>query len=103
MAQGMRPPAARAVADAHPEQDGPPLTELPLYEPHGPREECGVVGIYAPGQPVARLAYLGLHALQHRGQESAGIATSDGSALRLHKRLGLVSSVFDEETLDARR
>jgi amidophosphoribosyltransferase len=58
-----------------------------------------VVGIYAPGAPVARLAYVGLHALQHRGQESAGIASSDGQQLSLHKRLGLVSSVFDEETL----
>ena len=56
-------------------------------------------GIYAPGAPVARLAYLALHALQHRGQESAGIAVSDGQRLRLHKRLGLVSSVFDEEAL----
>ncbi len=71
-----------------------------MYEPHGPREECGVVGIWAPGAPVARLAYLGLHALQHRGQESAGIAVSDGTRLGLHKRLGLVSAVFDEETLD---
>jgi amidophosphoribosyltransferase len=58
-----------------------------------------VVGIYAPGLPVARLAYVGLHALQHRGQESAGIAASDGTRLTLHKRLGLVSQVFDEETL----
>jgi len=58
-----------------------------------------VVGIHAPGAPVARLAYVGLHALQHRGQESAGIATSDGARLSLHKRLGLVSQVFDEETL----
>ena len=73
--------------------------ELPIYQPHGPREECGVIGIYAPGLPVARLAYFGLHALQHRGQESAGIATSDGAQLKLHKRLGLVSQVFDEETL----
>jgi amidophosphoribosyltransferase len=73
---------------------------LPLYEPHGPREECGVVGVWAPSAPVARLAYLGLHALQHRGQESAGIAVSDGTQLGLHKRLGLVSTVFDEETLD---
>ena len=73
---------------------------LPTYDPHGPREECGVVGIYAPGQPVARLTYLGLHALQHRGQESAGIATTDGSQLHLHKRLGLVSQVFDRETID---
>jgi amidophosphoribosyltransferase len=70
-----------------------------FYQPHGPREECGVVGIYAPNAPVARLAYVGLHALQHRGQESAGIATSDGARLSLHKRLGLVSQVFDEETL----
>jgi amidophosphoribosyltransferase len=59
-----------------------------------------VVGIYAPGEPVAHLAYLALHALQHRGQESAGIATSDGTQLHLHKRLGLVSQVFDRETLD---
>jgi amidophosphoribosyltransferase len=58
-----------------------------------------VVGIHAPGAPVAHLAYVGLHALQHRGQESAGIAASDGSRLTLHKRMGLVSAVFDEETL----
>ena len=58
-----------------------------------------MVGIYAPGAAVARLAYVGLHALQHRGQESAGIAVSDGTRLTLHKRLGLVSSVFDPETL----
>lgn len=58
-----------------------------------------MVGIYAPGLPVARLSYVGLHALQHRGQESAGIAASDGTRLTLHKRLGLVSQVFDEETL----
>ncbi len=77
-----------------------PVAELPIYQPHGPREECGVVGIFAPGTPVARLTYFGLHALQHRGQESAGIATSDGSTLKLHKRLGLVSQVFDEETLE---
>ena len=74
-------------------------TLLPRYEPHGPRAECGVIGVYAPGEPVARLAYFGLHALQHRGQESAGIAASDGGALKLHKRLGLVGQVFDDETL----
>jgi len=72
---------------------------LPVYEPHGPREECGVIGIWASGAPVARMTYVGLHALQHRGQESAGIAVTDGGQLSLHKRLGLVSSVFDEETL----
>ena len=72
---------------------------LPLYQPHGPGEECGVIGIWAPGSSVARMAYVGLHALQHRGQESAGIAVTDGARLALHKRLGLVSGVFDEETL----
>jgi amidophosphoribosyltransferase len=87
--------AIHPEAAPHPE----PLAELPFYEAHGPREECGVVGVHAPGSPVARLAYVGLHALQHRGQESAGIAASDGSRLSLHKRLGLVSQVFDEETL----
>jgi len=75
------------------------LSELPIYQPHGPREECGVVGVFAPGASVARLTYVGLHALQHRGQESAGIAVSDGTRLTLHKRLGLVSQVFEEETL----
>lgn len=69
------------------------------YQPHGPREECGVVGVWAPGDQVARLAFLGLHALQHRGQESAGIAVSDGARLVLHKRLGLVGGVFDPETI----
>ena len=76
-----------------------PITLPTVYEPGGPREECGVVGIYAPGQRVAHLTFVGLHALQHRGQESAGIAVSDGVELALHKRLGLVSSVFDPETL----
>jgi amidophosphoribosyltransferase len=58
-----------------------------------------VIGVWAPGTAVARMVYVGLHALQHRGQESAGIAVTDGLQLTLHKRLGLVSSVFDEETL----
>ena len=48
------------------------------FDDDSPREACGVVGIYAPGQPIAHLSYLSLYALQHRGQESAGIATSDG-------------------------
>src|SRR5918999_3779026 len=76
---------------------------LPIYQPAyvhgGPRDECGVVGVWWPNAPVARTAFVGLHALQHRGQESAGIAVSDGARLSLHKRLGLVSQVFDEETL----
>ncbi len=98
------PPVVPTEAGAHPAA-ATPRGELPIlddaYQPHGPREECGVIGIWAPGQPVARLTYLGLHALQHRGQESAGIATTDGSGLHLHKRLGLVSQVFDRETIEA--
>lgn len=61
-----------------------------------PREHCGVFGIYGPGLDVARLAFYGLYALQHRGQESAGIATADGSQIYLHKGMGLVPDVFNE-------
>lgn len=64
-----------------------------------PHEECGVFGIYAPGEDVARLAFFGLYALQHRGQESAGIAVSDGTAIHVHKEMGLVAQVFDEAKL----
>ena len=60
------------------------------------KEECGVFGIYAPGQEVARLTYYGLYALQHRGQESAGIAVSNGDSIALHKGMGLVSEVFSD-------
>jgi amidophosphoribosyltransferase len=73
-------------------------SSIPL-ELDRPHEECGVFGIYAPDRDVARLAFFGLFALQHRGQESAGIATSDGRAAYLHKEMGLVSQVFDEENL----
>ncbi len=65
----------------------------------GMREACGVFGVYAPGQPVANLAYLGLYALQHRGQESAGIAVSDGETITVVKDMGLVTQVFDERQL----
>ena len=65
-----------------------------------PQEACAVFGIYAPGETVASLAYFGLYALQHRGQESAGIATYDtGGQFHLHKNMGLVSRVFNEEIL----
>ncbi len=67
----------------------------------GPREECGVFGVYAPGHDVARLAYFGLYALQHRGQESAGIATCEGGHITTMRDSGLVSQVFDEEKLRA--
>ena len=63
------------------------------------RDKCGVIGIYAPGEDVARLTYYGLYALQHRGQESAGIAISDGASVVVYKELGLVSQVFDETVL----
>jgi len=64
-----------------------------------PREECGVFGVWSPREDVAKLAYFGLYALQHRGQEAAGIAVSDGSSLVVYKDLGLVAQVFDEPTL----
>ena len=66
-----------------------------------PREECGVFGVYAPGHEVARLAYFALYALQHRGQESAGIATCEGGHITTMRDSGLVSQVFDEEKLRA--
>ena len=64
-----------------------------------PGHACGVFGVYAPGQHVANLTYLGLYALQHRGQESAGIAVSDGSTITVSKDMGLVAQVFDERRL----
>ncbi len=66
------------------------------------REECGVVAIHAHPE-AEKLAYLGLHALQHRGQESAGIVTSDGERLRPHKSMGLVADIFTEEVLSSLR
>jgi amidophosphoribosyltransferase len=66
------------------------------------REECGVVAIYSNAE-AEKLAYLGLHALQHRGQESAGIVTSDGLALHAHKAMGLVADIFREAELDKLR
>ena len=63
------------------------------------RESCGVFGVYAPGEDVARLTFFALFALQHRGQESAGIATTDGKNLKVHARMGLVSQVFSEDSL----
>lgn len=64
-----------------------------------PREACGVFGISAPGMDIARLAYFAIYALQHRGQEAAGIATCDGKTAHIHKGLGLVSQVFNEDNL----
>ncbi len=64
-----------------------------------PQDECGVVGIFAPHENVASMAFFGLFALQHRGQEGAGIAVSDGETVRIHKDLGLVSQVFTPQNL----
>src|SRR5215216_4039323 len=77
-------------------------TQLTEIEINKLREECGVFGIY--GHPeAARLTYLGLYALQHRGQESCGIVASDGSELRLEKAMGHVSEAFDQTRLDRLR
>ncbi len=72
-----------------------------IPERDGPRDECGVFGVYAPESEVARLTYFALYALQHRGQESAGIATSESGHIMTLRDLGLVSQVFDESKLRA--
>jgi amidophosphoribosyltransferase len=76
-------------------------TERPISDRDGPRDECGVFGVYAPGREPARLAYFALFALQHRGQESAGIATCEGGHITTLRDTGLVSQVFDEQKLRA--
>jgi amidophosphoribosyltransferase len=77
------------------------LSDRDLADGGKPREACGVFAVHAPGKPVAHLCYLGLFALQHRGQESAGMATSDGESITVQKDMGLVSAVFDDRTLAA--
>lgn len=74
------------------------MTDLDFIDK--PEEACGVFGVYAPNAEVARLTYFGLYALQHRGQESAGIATFAGDTVHCHKDMGLVSQVFDEDILN---
>jgi amidophosphoribosyltransferase len=69
----------------------------------GPQDACGVFGVWAPGEEVSKLTYFGLFALQHRGQEAAGMAVSDGSGVVVYKDLGLVAQVFDEPTLASLR
>jgi amidophosphoribosyltransferase len=73
----------------------PPVTD----REDRPREACGIVGVYIPGENVSRTTFFGLFALQHRGQESAGIAASDGEQIRLHARMGLIAQVFRDEDL----
>ena len=73
----------------------PPL----VVDDDSPKEACGVFGVYAPGLAVAQLTFLGLYALQHRGQESAGMAVSDGETIVIDKDMGLVSNVFNQRRL----
>ena len=105
MARGDDPPRppreSMARGDDPPRPPGPP--EEVVGEERPPRDACGVFGVWAPDEDVAKLAYYGLYALQHRGQESAGIAVSDGSRIVVHKEMGLVAQVFDEPALTALR
>lgn len=103
-------PSSRSDLPGPPARPGPPaLPALPVLPSdvdlaglgEGPREECGVFGILAPGEDVATLTFYGLYALQHRGQESAGIAVSDGSRLMVHRDMGLVNQVFTPAGLAA--
>lgn len=77
------------------------LTHELLHGERGPQDACGVFGVWAPGDEVSKLTYFGLYALQHRGQESAGIAVSDGSHIVVYKDMGLVSQVFTETSLES--
>jgi len=86
--------------------DRPASVPFPLpmgtsARPDKPEEACGIFGVYAPGEEVSRLAYFGLFALQHRGQESAGIATFDQGQSHCYKHMGLVSQVFDDQILQS--
>ena len=77
------------------------LTHALDPQDQGPQDACGVFGVWAPGEEVAKLAYFGLYALQHRGQESAGIAVSNGRQILVYKDMGLVSQVFDDSSLNS--
>jgi amidophosphoribosyltransferase len=79
------------------------LTHDLLPDDKPPQDACGVFGVWAPGEDVAKLAYFGIYALQHRGQESAGIAVSDGHQILVVKEMGLVAQVFNESVLGALR
>jgi amidophosphoribosyltransferase len=70
-----------------------------MFDDDHPHEECGVIGVFAPNEDVARMAFFGLFALQHRGQEAAGIAVADGQTISVYKGLGLVSQVFTATTM----
>ncbi len=75
------------------------LSDREIFEDDRPHDHCGVFGVWAPGEDVSRLTYFSLYALQHRGQQSAGIATSNGEQILVYKDQGLVNQVFSEQTL----
>ncbi|KZL49580.1 amidophosphoribosyltransferase [Nodularia spumigena CENA596] len=92
-------PIHSVTSDEYPNQETNPINSHE-HRPDKPEEACGVFGIYAPEADVAKMTYFGLYALQHRGQESAGIATFEGATVHLHKDMGLVSQVFNEAVLE---
>jgi amidophosphoribosyltransferase len=71
-----------------------------FIEDDHPQEECGLIGVFAPHEDVATMTYFGLFALQHRGQEAAGIAVSDGSTMSMHKDIGLIPQIFSPASLE---
>ena len=81
----------------------PPCSVEPAAAQDVPRDACGVFGVWAPGEDVSKLTYYALYALQHRGQEAAGMAVADASTILVYKDLGLVAQVFDEATLGSLR
>ncbi|GAB2916900.1 amidophosphoribosyltransferase [Rhodococcus aerolatus] len=97
----MNHPSSSDLPDVAEQPGAPAAAPLDDGGEQAPREECGVFGVWAPGEDVAKLSYYGLYALQHRGQEAAGIAVGDGAQVLVFKDLGLVSQVFDEQTLAA--
>ena len=90
------PPCSRRAGDGRLTTALDPLDQ-------GPQDACGVFGVWAPGEEVSKLVYFGLYALQHRGQESAGIAVSNGRQILVYKDMGLVSQVFDDASLESLR
>jgi amidophosphoribosyltransferase len=92
------------TGDGQPIPDDPTRSDPSALDDQGeqaPKDACGVFAVWAPGEAVSKLTYFGMYALQHRGQEAAGMAVSDGSTVVVYKELGLVSQVFDESTLQA--
>jgi amidophosphoribosyltransferase len=99
-AVGARPAATGPLPGSEPMRKGAEIVgRADATQDETPGHACGVFGVYGPGQSVSHLTYLGLFALQHRGQESAGIAVSDGETITVAKDMGLVTQVFDERRL----